>query len=197
MTLGQIGVLCWDLERHEEAVQFWAKAAEVLMQLGNLRQEGVTRSNIADSLIQLRRYDQAHREIERAIECKKPFGYAAEPWKSFAILCDLEHAVGNEPAAREARRQAVEAYLAYRRYGGESQTPGGRLCALVTQQPAEAGAILAQLLQDPETPTWGRTLIHALQSVLGGSREVALADDPNLNYADAVELLLLIESLSK
>jgi tetratricopeptide (TPR) repeat protein len=183
--------------RHEEAVQFYAKAAEVFTQLGALRQEGSTHNNIAIALIHLGRHDEARREIERAVECMKPFGHVAHPWKTFDVLCDLEHAVGNEPAAQEARRQAVEAYLAYRRDGGESRTPGGQLCALVAKQPAEAGAILAQLLQGPETPAWARTLIHALQSVLGGSRDFGLADNPNLNHDDAVELLLLIESLPK
>jgi len=196
-TLTQLGNLYARLGRHEEAVQFWAKAAEAFTQLGALRHEGSTHNNIASALIELRRYDEARREIERAIECKKPFGHAAQPWTTFAILCDLEHAVGNESAAREARRQAIEAYLAYRRDGGESQTPGAQLCALVAQQPVEAGAILAQVLQEPEMPARARTLISALQSVLGGSRDVALADDPNIDYRDAAELLLLIESRPK
>jgi len=196
-TLNQLGNLYAEMGRHEEAVQFLVKAAEVFTHLRDLRKEGIIRSNIAIDLIQLRRYDEARREIERAVECQKPFGHAAEPWKSFNILCDLEHAVANEPAAREARRQAIEAYLAYRRDGGESQIPGGRLCALVAERPAEAGVKFAQLLQDLETPAWARSLVPALQSVLAGSLDVALADDPNLDYDDAAELLLLIESLPK
>jgi tetratricopeptide (TPR) repeat protein len=196
-TLGQLGNLYARVGRSEEAVQLWARAAEVFTQLGDPNREGSTHGNIARILILLRRYDEARREIERAIECKKSFGHAGEPWKSFYILCNLEHSVGNEPGAREAWRQAVEAYLAYRRDGGENQAPGGRLCALVAQQPAEVGAILAQLVQDPETPAWARALAPALQSVLGGSRDVGLADDPNLDYDDAAELLLLIESLPK
>jgi len=196
-TLGQLGNLYSGIGRHEEAVQFYAQAAEIFTQLGDLRQEGVTHSNIAPVLIQLRRYDEARREIQRAIECDKSFGHAAQPWTTFDILCDLERALGNETGAREARRQAVEAYLAYRRDGGESRTPGGQLCALVAERPAEAGAILAQLLQDPEMPAQARALVPALQSVLDGSRDVTLADDPNLDYDDAAELLLLIESLSK
>jgi tetratricopeptide (TPR) repeat protein len=196
-TLLSLGVLYSRMGRHEEAIQFYAKAAEVFTQLGDLKQEGFTHDNVACALIQLRRYDEARREIERAIECGKPFGHVAEPWKSFDILCDLEHAMGNEPAAREARRQAIESYLAYRRDDGESQAPSGQLCASVAEQPAEAGAILELVLQEPEMPARARPLISALQSVLGGSRDVTLADDPNLDYDDAAELLLLIESLPK
>jgi tetratricopeptide (TPR) repeat protein len=196
-TLSQLGVLYRRMGRHEEAVQFYAKAADVFTQLGDLKQEGFTHNNIAFALIQLRRYDEARREIERAVECGKSFGHVAQLWTTFAILCNLEQVIGNEPAAREARRQAVGAYLAYRRDGGESQAPCARLCALVAEQPAEAGAILAQILQDPKAPGWVRTLVPALQSVLGGSRDVTLADNPNLDYDDAVEVRLLIESLSK
>jgi len=196
-TLNSLGILYLRMGRHEETVQFLAKAADIFTHLGDLKHEGSAHYNIAMALIQLGRYDEARSKIERAVECDKPFGHAAEPWKSFGILCDLEHTVGNEPAAREARRQAVRGYLAYRRDGGESQAPGARLSALVAQQPAEAGAILAQLLQHPEAPARVRTLIPALQSVLGGSRDVGLADDPNLAYRDAAELLFLIESLPK
>jgi hypothetical protein len=34
-----------------------------------------------------------------------------------------------------------------------------------------------------------------LQAVLRGDRNLTLADDPDLNYADAVELQLLLEEL--
>ena len=66
------------------------------------------------------------------VECGKPFGHAAEPWNTRGILCDLERAVGDASAAAEAWRKAVEAYLAYRRAGGENSTfwgmhPGRRI----------------------------------------------------------------------
>jgi hypothetical protein len=38
-------------------------------------------------------------------------------------------------------------------------------------------------------------LLPKLQAVLGGSRDMALADDPALDYQDAVELKLLLEEL--
>ncbi|HEY6392604.1 MAG TPA: CHAT domain-containing protein, partial [Bryobacteraceae bacterium] len=50
-TLIQLGNLSQRISRHEDAVQFWAKAAEVFTQLGDLKQEGVTHRNIAIALI--------------------------------------------------------------------------------------------------------------------------------------------------
>ena len=104
--------------------------------------------------------------------------------------------MGNEPEARKARNQAMQAYLAYRRDGGESQTPGGELCALVARQPDAARGRLSELRQIPDLPAYLIPLIPVLEAVLAGSRDPALAEDPNLYYADAAELLLLIESLS-
>jgi hypothetical protein len=37
--------------------------------------------------------------------------------------------------------------------------------------------------------------VPKLQAVLGGSRDSRLADDSSLDYRDAAELLLLLESL--
>ena len=115
-------------------------------------------------------------------------------------MCDLERAVGNAAAAAEARRRAVQAYLDYRRDGGENHSGGGQLSAMIaeairTGQHDAAAAMLAQLLQGPDLPDSLRALIPALQAVLGGSRDAALAADPDLDYDDAAELLLLLESL--
>lgn len=90
-------------------------------------------TNLADTLIKLERYDEARHELLRAIECKKPYGYAANPWTTWDIRHDLEQATGHPPAAAEARQQAIEAYLAYRRDGGQSYDIGAQMCAAVAQ----------------------------------------------------------------
>jgi hypothetical protein len=111
----------------------------------------------------------------------------AEPWKTFDTLSNLERAVGNEPAAQKARAQAVAAYLAYRRDGG---APQNELGELIARDPA---GLLAALRQAPDLPPDLRALITPLQAILGGSRDTKFADDPDLNYADAAELLLMME----
>ena len=77
-SLGQLGNLYNDkLNRPEEAVTFYRQAADIYVELGDLRYEGLARNNIADTLRKLKRYDEARSEILRAIECKRPFGHAA------------------------------------------------------------------------------------------------------------------------
>jgi hypothetical protein len=95
----------------------------------------------------------------------------------------------------------VEAYLAYRRAGGESQSPLADLYTLVTQaltthQSAEAASALATRAQEPNLPAYLLPALIALQAMLDGARDPALADGPNLTYRDAAELRLLLEQCS-
>ena len=66
--------------------------------------------------------------------------------------------------------------------------------------PGQAGlaaeeTAFAQLAGNPDVPEYVTVLIPKLQAILGGRRDPALADDPNLDYDDAVELELLLEQL--
>jgi len=187
-TLGELGNLYARMGRSEDAVRFYRQATEIAQEVHDLRHEGILRFNLARELIKLERYDDARLELERAIECDKPFGHAAQPWTTFDILSDLERAVGNEAEALTARNEALRAYLAYRRAGGESETPAAKLCAMSATQ-------IAELRNIPNLPAPRRAFIPLLEAVLAGSRDPALAENPNLYYQDAAELLFLVESL--
>lgn len=109
---------------------------------------------------------------------------------------------GNPAAAAHARAKAVEAYLAYRRAGGENHNLDGRIALAVTEplragNPATVAATLQQLDADPELPDWLRPFLRALQAITAGSRDRALADDPELYFTSAAEVLLLIETLEQ
>ena len=199
-TLTELGNLYVEMERLEEAVTFYRQAIDIDIGLGDLRDEGIDRSNLASVLIKLGRTDEARRELERAIKCNEPFGHAAKPWKTWDILHDLEREAGDPQAAAHARQQAVQTYLAYRRAGGESRRPGAQLCAQIAQDiqrgdTTEAKRFLAQAATAPDTPAWLKAMIPKLQAILRGSRDPALATDPNLDFRDAVELQLLLEAL--
>ena len=200
-SLGELGSLYYDMGRLEEAVTFYRQAADVYAELRDLAKEGIVRNNMADTLIKLGRYDEARRELHRAIECKKPYGHAAEPWTTWAILHDLEQATGDTQAAAQAREQAIGSYLAYRRDGGVSQSNRIQLCALVAQaiqqkDTTQAEQRLAQILGQDVDPRI-KTMIAKLQAILNGDRNPALAEDPGLYYMDAVELQLLLEGLKE
>ena len=198
-TLTELGNLYSQMGRLEEAATFYRQAADIHARLQDQRNEGAALGNLANVLIKLRRYDGARAELRRAIEYKQPFGHAAEAWKDWNNLHDLEQATGDTQAAAAAREQAIASYLAYRRAGGESQSNQARLFALVLQDigqgaTAEAEQALAEL-SDRDIPASFDTLLAKLQAILRGDRNPALAADLNLFYDHAVELQLLLEDL--
>jgi tetratricopeptide (TPR) repeat protein len=65
--------------RLEEAVTFYRQAGDINVKLQDLRYEGAARSNLAETLIKLQRYNEARRELLRAIECNKRFSHGSQP----------------------------------------------------------------------------------------------------------------------
>jgi len=162
----------------------------------------LVRNNLAAVLRKLNRLDEARREIRRALECKAQSGHASQPWKAWSILANIEIDVGNLSGAAEARRKAIDCYLAYRRDGGENHDPAGRISFAVAQSlldgdPAAAASFLQQLAADPELPSDGLGFIRVLQTIVAGSRDRSLADASDLHYGMAAEILFLIETLEK
>lgn len=201
-TLLQLGNLYGDvLDRPEEAATFYRQAADKYVEIGDMAAEGLARSNLGEALRRLRRLDEARQEIRRAIECKAQFGHAAEPWKTWGILAAIETDAGDPAAAAETRAKATACYLAYRRDGGENHDSPGRIALAVTQSllagdPAAAASLLQQQAPRFEAAGFGG-FIRALQAIVAGSRDRALAAAPELDYTMAAEILLLIETLEQ
>ncbi len=199
LSLGEMGNLYNTMGRLEEAVKCYLQAVDLDVRLQDQSNEGFDRNNLANTLIKLQRYDEARQELHLTIECKNPYGHAARAWTTWNNLCNLEQATGNLEAAAQARREAIESYLAYRRAGGQSMTSGAKYCAMAFQaieqeDITELEQELAQLLED-DVPPSAKVMISKLQAILRGERDSALADDPDLYYQDAVELQLLLEAL--
>jgi tetratricopeptide (TPR) repeat protein len=199
-NLGQLGTLyCEVLQRPEEAVGFYQRAAEIYGEIGDQAKEGISQSNLANALVKLQRLEEARQAIRRAIECDAAFSHATEPWKTWAILAEIEIAAGNPSAAADARHQAIGVFLAYRRAGGENQHGSGHLAlavrqALASGDPAKAISLLQQLAAASEAASM-LPFLKALQAITAGSRDCSLAEDPALHYSQAAEVLLLIEAL--
>jgi tetratricopeptide (TPR) repeat protein len=199
-TLNQLANLYADvLGRPEEAVAFYRQAADKYVEIGDSANEGVTRSNLGESLRKLRRFDEARQEVRRGMECKAPFGHAVEPWKTWAILSGIERDTGNLMTAADATGKAIAGYLAYRREGRENHQPDGRLALAVAQSLLTGEAATPVALLDRvgalSDVAWLLPFVRALQAVVSGSRDRTLAEDPELTYTMAAEILFLIETL--
>jgi len=199
-SLGQLGNLCHKLKRWEEAAVFYRQAADKRMEINDLKGEGRARSNRANTLLTLNRTPEAREELERALACQEPYGHAAEPWTTWAVLYDLETAENNSAAAARAREQALALHLSYRRAGGENYAFGGRLClefrqALESGQEAEMAQKLEEYSRDPGLDSQDKLLVGKLQAITAGTMTPAQAQDPGLWYMDAAELILLVEAI--
>lgn len=194
-SVDQLGILYSLMGKLEDSVTMHEKAANIRAELKDLLKEGRSRNNLAIRLLQLHRPAEARTQLLRAIECLSQFGHAAEPWKTWDTLCNLETAEGNPAAATEARAKAMQAYAAYRKDGGESQSNHFQLIAATAQamQAGQEGELIPQLenLLGQDRPAFVKALLRALLALLRGERSPALADDPELDIMDAVELRLV------
>jgi tetratricopeptide (TPR) repeat protein len=205
-TLIELGNLYFAVGRLEDAVRFYREGASIYAdpEFRDAGLEGRSRNNAANSLHQLGRLDEARREIERAIVCLKPFGQVAQPWITFNILSNIERDAGRPEPASSARRRAIEAFVAYRRDGGENQSGSitATLCAslLAAVHEGQTEAFPPSLNQFetlPDKPAYLIPVLFALRAIVSGQRDSALADDPALDYDDAAEILLLLERLKE
>ncbi|MDX1999925.1 MAG: tetratricopeptide repeat protein [Thermoanaerobaculia bacterium] len=199
-TLNQLGNLYSDiLDRPEEAVPFFRQAVDKSVEGRDMAKEGLRRSNLAGALRKLGRLDEGRQEIQRSIQCKAQVGVSAALWTSWAVLAEIEKDAGNPAAATVAKGKAVSTYLAHRCDGGENHNPDGRLCLHLTQlllggDPGQAAALLKQEFPRYEAAGFGG-FVRALQKIVAGSRDRALAEDPELHFTMAAEILFLIETL--
>jgi len=200
-TLNQLGLLYKNvLDRPEEAVALYRQAAEGYQAIGDLAGEGRARNNLAVTLRSRKRLDEARQELQRKIDSDARFGHAAEPWKTWDILSDIETDAGNPAAAGAARAKALAAFLAYRRDGGENHWSSGRLALAVGEllangQAPAAEAELRALAARPDISAQMRDFLTCLTAIAQGRRDPALAETPGLSYDQAAEILLLLERL--
>jgi hypothetical protein len=129
------------------------------------------------------------------VACTEPYGHAAQPWMTWDLFSDLEHASGNAAAAQAARDRAIAAYLAYRRDGGESETNQAPLLALVAQAACDGSAAAAsrqlEALLRPDHPggatpsgaacSWQDVVPRQLVGILGARRESARSLDGDVS----------------
>jgi tetratricopeptide (TPR) repeat protein len=195
-SLSQLGTLYAKSGRLEESARLYRQAATLYEELGDPFPQARSLSNLASALRELGRLEDARGAALQTVQLEAPFGHAAEPWKTWDILQEIETRSGNPEAAAAARSRAMELYAAYRRDGGEPQSSAARLIATAGRALRESGAAAARLLIPPEPFDEGLLPVcDALVALAGGSRDPALAADARLDYSAAVELSLLLDSL--
>jgi len=201
-ALGELGTLYSRLNRLEDAVASYRQSADKFAEIGDLSREGVIRSNVALHLTKLGLTTEARNQIFQTIKKEEPFGYAAKPWYAWNILRAIETADNQMQAAEEARQKALELFLAYRRDGGENNKHSGRVCKAIGEalQASNKTGARRFLRHNRHNPSWMREgnpepLLDALTKIIVGNRDASIADNPDLTYDQAAEIILLLETL--
>ena len=198
-SLNELGTLYNVMERHAEAAAFYRQAADISITLGDLRNEGLVRSNLADTLMALHRYDDARQSGQRArLNASSPLATLPNPGRP-GHCCTIS----NRPLATPQPRltPGSKQYSAiWRTAAGENHAPGARLFTLIAHairqgDTTEVTQFLAQLAAAADTPARIKAILPQLHAILHGDRAPALTADPALDYGDAAELLLLLEML--
>src|SRR5262249_8150627 len=204
-TLSALGSLAVQRNALDEAMILYRRAAERYAELTDQRAETRARNSLAEALFKQQRYDEARSELDRAIACAMAARPLFQPWTTVKILHDLEQSAGNTDAASQARELAINLYWAFRRAGGSSENPRASVFdrvrrALAHNKPTEIAELQVQLSAaeiSAEGKAQGEALVAKLHAILRHDRDQELAQDPTLDYLDAVELRLLLEDLAK
>ena len=186
--------------RLEEAVRWDKRAVELSVELRDRWGESVVRNNLANHLQQLGQIREAAAQVRQAIAIMEDLGLGATPWNAWAILHDIATAQGDTATALKARCKAMDWYRRYRAQGGAPQTPGAQLVAQAAQalkdgSGSQFAAQLDALADDPKVAARFQKLARALSHLCRGAPEAARALLPSLDFANAVELTLLLDAL--
>jgi tetratricopeptide (TPR) repeat protein len=201
-TLNQLGNLYGRIGRLEEATKFLKQAVNKCAEIKDRIKEGTARNNLAEKLIKLKRYDEARSELQQTFKLLQSYEYLTEFWKTWNNRYDLEQADGKKVRALFYRQQAIQSYLTHRRKGGKSDELGGKLCSKLLEsfklnKKEEFTIFLENQLKNSKAKPENKLLISKLITILSGSRDPNLAQDPELYYIYAAELTLLLEEMIK
>ncbi len=193
ITLVQLGNLYRDTARAGEAVSFFAQAAGIFAGLGDTFREAGARTNLGLVLHAAGRLDEARSELLTALREGEPFGHAAQPWKAWAALGDVERSEDDLEAAGDAMDRARAAYRAYRREGGAPEDGASRLVARVGEVCQRAGppAALDSLPPAEAFDDDARPLRDALVGWIGGDRDAGSLGVHRFPYPVVAEFELL------
>lgn len=198
--LGEMGNLYHHWKKPENALKCYQQALEIFIEIGDDRHQSMTHQNLYRVFLGLKRLDNAHTEILCAIKKGEEFGHITKPWKTWEYLSLLEDEMGNKPAAIDAYRKAIEAYLNFRKDGGENHTKTGYLVKEISgfmqkKQMSKVNKTIDQCFKDWEKD---KVFLRKLRNIIGG--EARYTVDSNwietlyndlLWYDEVAELILL------
>jgi tetratricopeptide (TPR) repeat protein len=117
----RLGSLYALLRNPRDAERSYRQAGSLFASSGDPMRQSKVLSSLAELLFRQRRFDEARVELGQVLYLQAPLGHAAEPWRAYRLLSEVEKAAGDHGAGFRALAQAVTLYRDYRKEGGTPQ----------------------------------------------------------------------------
>ncbi|MCS7024503.1 MAG: hypothetical protein NZV14_06860 [Bryobacteraceae bacterium] len=198
--LATLAELCAQQKRLREAAVYAQQQAGLFQMRGDRAAECEARLTASRYFARAGAVAQARAELAAAEDAQSALQPVAEPWKLLDARRELELSLGNFEAADQAKRQAMETFLAFRRTRGENDFPSGQIANFVVLALAAGSTTLAskqleEWRRNPDLPAHAKIYLEVIGQVLAGSRDRTLAHHPDLTFDEAAEIHVLMDAL--
>ncbi|MDD5395089.1 MAG: CHAT domain-containing protein [Thiothrix sp.] len=191
----ELGLLYKEWGKHEQAIKFYKQAISIAVKYSSAFKEYRWRTNLASSLISLKKYDEAKHELSISTIACSNYSHEIEPWKIWHTAYRLHMEEKDLSAAHDARKNAIAAFLEYRRKGGENYEKSGILFKEVFHAIKQnvASDVSNQIITSDEP----HQLMSIIKSILAGERNIMSISDKDLPYDIATEIIILLDKLNE
>ena len=195
-TWNQLAIVLESTGKFQEAEGYYRKAIEADRKVGNAKDIARALSNLAD-LLQTQeddRLSEARQLAEEALGMMMTIDpAAAQIWLTYNILAKIAIKQGDQPTARDYRRQSRQSYAAFAGSRHELQKHEDFIqCVMIALQDSSQLPQLEEQLQSRSANRWG-DLVAAIQRILAGERS---EDEVSLDL-DGIDSLIVGEVLRK
>ena len=193
-TWNQLAIVLKATGKFQEAEAYYRKAIDAGKRVGDLMIVSGMRNNLADLLqTQGGNLSEAWRLAEEALEIQRTIDpAAAQIWNTYTTLAKIAIQQGDQPTARDYRRQARQSYAAFAGSQHELQQHEGLIQLVVV---ALEDSDIRQQLEEaiPQFPSGWQPLAGAIRRILVGDRD----EDGLCEDLDCRSALIVGEVLKK
>jgi tetratricopeptide (TPR) repeat protein len=182
----QLGTVRMLQERYGEALAAYEEARTIFEGLGEPGSVATIWHQTGVVYRQARQFEAAERAYRQSLAIKVQHNNRSGEATSLLELGNLYN----------AWQQPRDTYLAYRRDGGYAQTKTGDICDMLNQAIQQKdNKDATQIIAAAGQRGWNETFVSVSTAIIPGEHTRRMLDNPDLDYDDSAELLLLLERL--
>lgn len=199
-NLGMLGILYDNIGKYDEAIHMYKEALKMFQDIDDVRNSLAVLVNLAGSYLSIEDYGSASKVAYSGLKFQKANKMNHEIWLLYSRLYNIEIAQGRKDIAEFFWFKARDSYLEYRQFNGAPEFADGELLDYVIEwmfsyDSAKALSLVNKHGVELKETKSSVLLMNATTKIVQGSRDRSLADNMELDYDAAAEILFLIERL--